>query len=231
MWEKYSSGDEIKNITPDMQLLLRSFFNSILAVKKEYLYWSIKDDKIKSENMAYVERAFAYELYFQWKMNDTFCGIPMYKIENKLRINAEIKKHFVETVCKDSNFCYPDMVLHGGNETDNNFIVCEIKRKETVKDNRDSLTDDINKLGFFLRDDLHTIYKGVKWSGYKYAVFLLTGQYWGGSEYELKPSDLTTYLNVKKINVNKDCYSRIICILYNGVTLYYDNLHNIIIKQ
>ena len=93
MWREYHRGQIIENVSPDMELLLRSLFDSIIEVKEEYLFWSISGE-IEKENLQYVERAFAYELYFQWKMNKTICGTPMYRIQDKYRINAEIRKDF-----------------------------------------------------------------------------------------------------------------------------------------
>ncbi len=228
MWKEYHQGDPIEMVSSDMQTIVLSLFNSLMNVKEDFIYWTINNEKIKDDNHIYVERAFAYELYFQWKMNTTIGDTPIYKMEDKYIINAEIKKEFMEKVSEKSNYGYPDMVLHGGNDTNHNYIVCEIKRKETVENNKDSLTKDINKLGFFLRDDLHTIYKGVDWNEYKYGFFIMTGKDWGGGEADLKPSDFSNNLKLDKLDVKEDYYSRIICVLYNGKSLRYNLLKNVI---
>lgn len=209
-----------------MEPLLKSLFNSILEVSDEYLYWIINDKDNKRN--AYVERAFAYELYFRWKIDKTVFHVPMYKKEDKYRVNGEIKKEFAEKVSKKRNYCYPDLVLHGGNDNCENHIVCEIKRKETIDSNKGSLTRDINKLGFFLRDDLHTIYDGLNWKGYKFGVFLLTGKYFEGGNVEVKTTDITENIKLNALRVRKDLRKNIYCAIYNGKKLLYDNLDNII---
>lgn len=221
-------GDRIEGVDNELQLIMQSFFDSILDVSDKYLFWKIKKKNVEKENIVYVERAFAYELYFQWNMNTTIYGIPMYKLRDKFLINSEIKKEFVEKICDKYEFSYPDMLLHGDNSSDENYLVCEIKRKETIDDNKESLTKDIDKLGFFLRDDLHTIYEDINWKGYKIGIFVLTGQYWGGGNAEVKPDDITNNIQLEKLEVNEDMYKRIICVVYNGKKLKYDSLGNVI---
>ena len=227
MWREHNQGQTVENVCPEMELLLRSLFDSILEVKEEYLFWSI-GGKIAEDNLLYVERAFAYELYFQWKMNETICHTPMYKKQDKFVINAEIRKDFVERVSENSNFCYPDMVLHGGNNSNDNYIICEIKRKATVNNDKNSLTKDINKLGLLITDNLHTKYADLTWKGYEYGVFILTDKYWGKGHFELKESDVINNLVVSDLDVREDLRSRIICVLYNGRTLRYNNLNDIL---
>lgn len=227
MWNDYNQKEKIVGVDDEMQMLMHSFFNSIQKVNDDYLYWSI--DKIEDESIPYVERAFAYELYFQWNINQDVDGTPLYMQRNKYIINAEIRKDFVEEIPLANNYSYPDMVLHGGNDSPNNYIVCEIKRKSTIRCNKESLTKDLNKLGFFLNNDLHSKYN-VNWSGYKYGIFLLTDKYWRNEEWDLKPSDIIDNININELKIDKDLYSQIICILYNNETLRYDSLNNIIKK-
>ena len=63
-------------------------------------------------------------------------------------INAEIRKDFVEKIPLANNYSYPDMVLHGGNNSSENYIVCEIKRKSTLRCNKEAVTKDFNKWGY-----------------------------------------------------------------------------------
>ena len=225
MWKEYHKKCNIAGVDKKMQLLMKSLFNSIQKVTEDYLYWAINDNE--NESIPYVERAFAYELYFQWNMNTIIEKKPLYKLREKYKINAEIRKDFVENIPSANDYSYPDMVLHGGNGSSNNYIVCEIKRKSTIRCNKEAITKDINRLGFFLRKDLHSKYK-VKWKGYKYGVFVLTDKFWGNEGRELKPSDIVDNINICELEVDKKLYSHIICVLYNGKTLQYESFNNMI---
>ena len=226
MWIEYHRNEEIHYVNDEMQLLMRSLFNSILDVTEDYLYWEASG--IGEKSILYVERAFAYELYFRWNLNNDVDNIPFYCNRNKYKINAEIRKDFIEKISPKTGYAYPDMVLHGGNETDLNYIVCEIKRKTTTESNRQSITDDLNKIGFFLREDLNTIYKDVTWNGYKYGTFILTDKYWECENFKLKPSDIVDKINSNQIDIREDLCSKIICIIYDGKSLHYENLKNIL---
>jgi len=217
MWRNYEKGAQVDNVSPELQQLIQSLFNSILEVKDKYLYYTTGDDK---ERVSYVERAFAYELYFQWKKDDTVFGDPMWNHDGKYCINAEITKQFVEQICDKKNWGYPDMVLHGGNNSSSNYIVCEIKRQENIG----KMTEDINKLGFLMRNDLHVKNGKIEWAGYKYGVFILTGQYHNGGNVEVKTSDILNNLKINELNVLDELKSRIICVVYNGKNLKYNNL-------
>ena len=96
MWRNYEKGAQVDNVSPEMQQLLQSLFNSIIGVKEKFLFYTMGDDE---ERISYVERAFAYELYFQWKNDKTVYGDPMWKHDDKYCINAEITKQFVEQIC------------------------------------------------------------------------------------------------------------------------------------
>ena len=228
MWNDYLQNERIEGVNDEMQLLMRSFFNSIQKVGKDFLYWSISE--IEDKSIPYVERAFAYELYFQWNMNEDIEKVPLYKNRDKYMINAEIRKDFVEKIPLANNYSYPDMVLHGGNNSSDNYIVCEIKRKSTLRCNKEAVTKDLNKIGFFLRNDLHSKYK-IDWNGYKYGVFLLTDRLSGNKDTDLKPSDIVDNINIEELNIGKDLYPQIICVLYNGNTIQYESLNNIILKK
>lgn len=225
MWTEYHRNDKINDVNDEMQLLMRSLFNSILDVTEDFLYWDAS--KLGDESILYVERAFAYELYFRWNLNKDVENVPFFENRNKYKINAEIRKDFIEKITPKTGYAYPDMVLHGGNETDLNYIVCEIKRKKTTESKENSITDDLNKIGFFLRDDLNTIYQDVEWSGYRYGVFILTDKYWEHDNFRLKPVDIIDKIELSKIDVREDLSSKIICIIYDGKSLQYENLKNI----
>ena len=224
MWRNYEKNTQVANVDADMQPLIRSLFNAILCVKDKYLYWTTEN----KERFAYVERSFAYELYFRWKIDESVFGNPLWEHVDKLCINAEITKQFDKAICDNKDWGYPDMVLHGGNNSSCNYIVCEIKRKENVDSKKNSLTEDINKLAFFLRDDLHIKHGNVNWTGYRYGVFILTGQYHKGGNMEVKPEDVISHLILKNMDVPDNLKTRIICVVYNGKDIKYDNLLDIL---
>lgn len=225
MWREYHRNKKIIGVDSEMQLLMRSLFNSTLDVTNDFLYWNVSD--LGENSILYVERAFAYELYFRWNLNKDVEDIPFFENRDKYKINAEIRKDFIEKITPKTGYAYPDMVLHGGNETDLNYIVCEIKRKISTESDSKSITDDLNKIGFFLRDDLNTKYD-VTWSGYKYGVFILTDKYWENEIYRLKPCDIVDRLDLSKLSICETLYSRIICVIYDGESLRYENLKNIL---
>ena len=225
MWKEYLQTERIAGVNDEMQPLMHTLFNSISKVGEDYIYWATGERE--KENIPYVERAFAYELYFQWNINQDVDGVSLYKQRDKYIINGEIRKDFVEKIPLANNYSYPDMVLHGGNNSPNNYIVCEIKRKSTIRCNKDAMTNDLNKLGFFLRNDLHPKYN-VDWKGYQYGIFLLTDKYWNNNEWDLKPSDIIDNINIDNLEIEPNLYSKIICILYNHKTLQYENFEEIV---
>ena len=231
MWKRYQKNEKIVGVDDAMQLHMRSLFNSILSVDEKYLYWKA-DLPNDTEAVLYVERAFAYELYLQWNLNTDLCSNPLYMNRKDYIVNAEISKMFVENISPKSCICYPDMVLHAGNKSDKNYIVCEIKRKETAENTKDAIVNDLNKLGFFLRDDLHIKYDGVNWKGYHYGVFILTDKYYGESDVsKLKPADIENYIYINKLKIDSSISQKIFCIIYDGKKLQYTNLKEIINKK
>lgn len=142
-------------INQDLLLLLQA----IVQVDKRYLSYADTNANADSraDQIDQLERVFAYELYHQWsKLKD-----------DSLVLNGEIDKIWNEDVC------YPDMVLHGGqNDPYNNKIVVEIKRECMVKGKPHSILDDLEKLSKFLE----TVKKDnqyKKYRNYEFAVFIL----------------------------------------------------------
>ena len=79
-----------------------------------------------------------------------------------------------------------------------------------------------------MRNDLHVKNGEIEWAGYKYGVFILTGQYHNGGNVEVKTSDILNNLKINELNVLDELKSRIICVVYNGKDLKYDNLLDIL---
>ena len=92
-----------------------------------------------------VERSFAYELYHQWSLLLEACK-GLNPTVNNLRLNGEITKQL------DLNSrSYPDMILHGGQESlENQILVCEIKRVDGAYPDSKGILDDLKKLSQFL---------------------------------------------------------------------------------
>jgi hypothetical protein len=204
---------------------IESLFNSILKIDYSFLHYlkngvGAKQDRI----IEYVERVFAYELYKQWSDN-TFVK------ENKLKVNAEISKQFYSTPeSKKVKLCYPDMILHSGQETAENLIVCEIKRFENIKLHRKAQTKDLNRLGYFLNSKLKVKDNIVEWKAYKYGVFILIGNECDLADQDKSITVLKDNIYQPKFDVPLEHQNKIICLAYNGdcQNLYYATLDELI---
>ena len=101
--------------------------------------------------------------------------------------------------------CYPDLVLHGGQDNPNdNKIVVEIKRECMVKRKPKAILDDLEKLSDFL-ETVEIDNQIKKYRNYDYAVFLLL-------KGEL--NEITKALKSKKAT-DKNLNDNIICMSYN----------------
>ena len=143
----------------------------------------------RPDEIIQIERVFAYELYYQWSLLK----------DKNLILNGEIGKIYV----KDN--CYPDLVLHGGqNDPDNNKVVVEIKRECMVKGKPEAILDDLVKLSFFL-ESLDKSHQQMKFRNYEDAVFILL---------KGKLSEISDALKDEKAS-GKEINDKIICITYN----------------
>jgi hypothetical protein len=181
-----SSKDSKVYLNKDVLTLLQAVSN----VEKGYLSYADSNANAADEDIIIqIERVFAYELYHQWSL---------LKDEN-LILNGEIGKFYV----KDN--CYPDLVLHGGqNDPNNNKIVVEIKRECMVKGKPDAILDDLEKLSFFL-ETLENNKQQIKFRNYENAVFILL---------KGKLSEISDALKDEKAS-GKKISDNIICITYN----------------
>ncbi len=141
-------------ISQDLLLLLQA----LAHVDKKYLsYADINANTEDKDQINQLERVFAYELYHQWSLLK----------DESLILNGEIGKFYVK------NNCYPDLVLHGGqNDPNNNKIVVEIKRECIVREKPEVILDDLVKLSFFL-ESLDKSEQQIKFRNYENAVFIL----------------------------------------------------------
>lgn len=178
---------------------LTLLMNAIKKVDKKYLWYQndIAEVNVKKEIIEHLERVFTYELYHQW-------SLLLSAFDSELIINAEInKKCFIKEEQQpdlpkaEVKTFFPDFVLHKGHEsTDNQLLVCEVKRR--VKLNYEKIEDDIDSLVIYMNPEKFTY-------NYKYGVFILVGC---DKEYLAD--------KLKKTSKKWDEYSnRIFCITYN----------------
>lgn len=184
----YKSGEIDSNIINDLVICdgegtdsvkqmkrhLCKLFDAIMAVPKEYYCSEFVHDQEgnlpigfdKQGLMNHVERVFAYELYHRWSCR-------LFGNKEGLIVNGEIAKNlkwfFGNGFDDNGKQKYPDLVLHKGPTRDEQMIVCEIKRKENI---RQGITDDLIKLYRFT----NVVKESVKYhcDPYKCGVFIVT---------------------------------------------------------
>ena len=219
---------------------LYSLFAAIKNVSENYIRYTYHNESPKSSTateesikrsnaeISHVERVFAYELYRQW------CEQDIIRNTTNLVINAEIPKQFIDGGYDEkSMLCYPDMVLHfGQNDYRHNFIICEIKRKEYVDSYPKEMNDDINKLVIYVDEKTKTKIKDIKWEPFGIGVFLMTVKTLKINESEEYSLDLLVkHFNKDILNLrNNDVAKKIICVIYDGKELRYDTLYNMLNK-
>jgi hypothetical protein len=204
---------------------IKSLFDSILRIDSSFLHY-VKDGFGAKQNciIEHVERVFAYELYKQWSEN-TFVK------RNGLKVNAEISKQFYSTPeSKKVKLCYPDMILHSGQEANKNLMVCEIKRFENIKMHRKAQTKDLNSLGYFLDPRLKVKDNIVEWKAYKYGVYILVGNECDIVNQNKSIMVLKEHIYQPKFDVPREHQNKILCLAYNGdcQNLYYATLDELI---
>ncbi len=148
----FDSDDVIEHVN--------TFFDSLSHIDSEYFVYDLDEEKVKlldsnaqTEAIKHTERVFAYELYHQWS-----CNLYRLDIKNEWKLNGELFKHLEwfyskregTEVPKKSGNAYPDMVLHRGQNADDQMIVCEIKRDYRL--DRD-IINDITRLYTFTRNN------------------------------------------------------------------------------
>lgn len=219
--------------------LLYSLFVAIKSVGIDYIRYvhhhenpksksaTRKSIKRSNDEISHVERVFAYELYRQWCDQDIIRNTP------DIVINAEIPKQLIDNLYHDKGrLYYPDMVLHSRQNTyNNNYIICEIKRKEYVDSYPEELNEDIKKLCIYVDENTKTISDVQNWEPYKFGVFLMTVKDIDEQKEEKYTLDLIAKLLRQDILNTKETLSKkIVCAIYNGKDLRYDTLYNMIKK-
>ena len=216
---------ELSIFQDNMKASIKSLFDSILRIDHTYLHYTNEKSNKKTNRQIFehVERVFTYELYRQWANNKSR---PKGTV-----VNAEISKIFYSELADEKvKLTFPDMVLHGGQNSSEHYLICEIKRYENVKANSTAQTEDLNKLGLFLNKALKLKTKIVEWKEYQYGVYILIG-------YKDSLPDMNSSLDyikkrIKKniLNVPSEYHKKIICLAYNGdkKNIYYTTLDQLI---
>ena len=153
------------------------------------------------------ERTFAYELYRQWEtlVEDYY---------EDMVVNAEVKKRYQKVtfirrlikifgLTKKGNphiSFYPDLVFHHSQfDSEKQEIICEIKTKEGIDDNKNiKLNQDLKKLAAYMTNNT------LLYHPFKIGVFILVG----GNLCEIK----NRYMENKLVN---DKVNDIYCLSYN----------------
>lgn len=217
---------ELELFEGDISKSIKSLFDSILDIDASYLHYTKtgygdKQDRIYEQ----VERVFAYELYRCWTDNKSR--------PNGTIVNAEISKQlYSNPMNKKVKLTYPDMVLHGGQDSSEHFLVCEIKRYENIVSHRNAQVKDLNRLGYYLDPNLSVRDYIVDWKAYQYGVFILIG-------HDSVLSDQNSSMDILKENINNrkakldvpyERRNKIICLAYNGdkKNIFYTTLNQLI---
>jgi hypothetical protein len=188
------------------------------------LKYEDNDEKKQSTIIEHVERVFAYELYRQWANN-------IFVKRHRLVVNAEISKQLYSTpLNKRVKLRYPDMILHGGQSTNNNLLICEIKRLENIRLHKKAQIKDLNNLGVFLNSKLKVKDNIVSWKAFQYGLYILIGNEGALSDKGKFFQIMKKYNQEAKLMVPRLRRPQIICLGYNGdcKNVYYVTLNELI---
>lgn len=195
-------------------------FRAISLVEKKYIDYTVYNGREK-EKQYHKERVFAYELYRQW------ANIIENECKESLVLNAELDKIIEERISTEDykeDFeemrKYPDLVLHDGQESDNNQkIVCEIKRNTESKISSSAIFADLYKIACYMDED--KFHSGKK--PFEYGVFILLNgeleQIKKIKEAKIKVSTNDYDFQHFKGEMNKH-FDNIICVIYDGSMFY-----------
>lgn len=201
---------------------------AISLVDKKYIDYTIYNGREK-EKQFHKERVFAYELYRQW------ANIIENECKESLVLNAELDKIIEERISPEDdreNYeemrKYPDLVLHDGQDSDNNQkMVCEIKRNTKSKISGSAIFADLYKIACYM--DEEKFHCGKK--PFEYGVFILLNgdleQIKGIKKVKIKVS--ANDYSYRQFKEEMNChFENIICITYNGIILEYKTLKGLL---
>ena len=215
-------------------------FEAIMRVDSSFIEYNVliknknndatKYKRAKLDAEEHIERVFAYELYRQWANI-----LEQYGIKN-LALNGEIEKEIRNYIYDNvenpndpkTRDVYPDLVLHHSQGKDNmQLIVCEIKRSKGI--NSPKIFEDLHKLSCYLS-------RKIFWKKeFKYGVFIIAGKEASLEKIKMRKDTKSHFMrneisfeDYKKDKNFKQKFKNIVCISYNGKTLEYDTLDNIL---
>jgi len=208
-------------------------FRAIALVDKKYIYYTVNNvDQKSQEAMCHLERVFAYELYRQW------ANILSCECHDKYVLNAELDKIVKESIYyhnskkKEAVIMFPDLVMHGGQgNTTRQKMICEIKRNKTGTDNNNisnqKIFADLYKLTCYLdKTKFH--------DKFDYGVFILLN---GCLSQISNMPNKTSVFRPERLSFGdfkedfKEFFQSIVCVTYDGVTLQYDLLSELLDKK
>lgn len=202
---------------------LKVFFKSLEEVDDDYYVFDLDEKKLKelsprtkTKALKHTERVFAYELYHQWSGR-----IPK---PDGWMLNAELFKHLIwfypqktnETEANISDQSYPDMVLHRGQQKDDQMIVCEIKRDYRVK--KDILDDLIRLYRFTRRDNQQNYFRA-----YHCGIFLAVN-----AKMKVITDNIIYHYHKLEKTMDFNSVDNIICIASNVNTIVFQSLGEIV---
>ena len=183
----------------------------------------------KKEEQFHKERVFAYELYRQW------ANIIENECKESLVLNAELDKIIEERISPEGdreNYeemrKYPDLVLHDGQDSDNNQkMVCEIKRNTKSKISSSAIFADLYKIACYMDEEKFHCDK----KPFEYGVLILLNgkleQIKGIKKTKIKVSANDYSYRHFKIELSNH-FDRIICVTYDGTNLEYRTLKGLL---
>lgn len=209
-------------------------FQAIAQVNIMYLVFDIKNAEKDIIHQYHKERVFAYELYRQW------ANILKEECDKRIVLNAELDKIVKGTKIdfKENNdkkkrtglHLFPDIVLHGGQGSKHRqIIICEIKKAIDPTISGSKILADLYKLSCYL-DEQKFSCGDVK--PFKYGVFIILN----GNLKSIGEKIIKSYIWVssQKYTFKKfkdemgSHFNNIICVSYDGNTLYYETLSTIL---
>ena len=227
---KYKLHQDIYFVEDNMQDVMHFnwLFRAISLVDKKYIDYTVHNGSGK-EKQYHKERVFAYELYRQW------ANIIENECKESLVLNAELDKIIEERISPEDDRetfeemrKYPDLVLHDGQDSDNNQkMVCEIKRNTKSKISSSAIFADLYKIACYMDED--KFHCGKK--PFEYGVFILLNgeleQIKGIKKTKIKVSANDYSYRHFKIELSNH-FDRIICVTYDGTNLEYRTLKGLL---
>lgn len=191
---------------------LRILIEAIDKVKDSYLTYALDGLPIppkyaQRDLIMHTERVFAYELYHQWSrlIDKRTKWVINAEVRKCLELFKDISNSSSET---ESSWNFPDLVLHKGQEKNEQLIACEIKRIDRLEDD---FTKDINTLYILTRpatfnscneennENLHPYLCGI--------FLLINGDY-----DNLKNIVKASIKELERLNIKQEAVKNIICV-------------------